>query len=120
MNILQGAGAAGALLNGATNLVRALKQPKLSDETFAEMLRQASAETDPEILKKRAEATAGQRTSEVMTLRDVNGDGFLSRDESGLKADEFTAADLDGDGMLSTDEVKQAILRGAGMAEAKK
>ncbi len=116
MSILQGVGAVNALLNGATNLVNALKRPRLSDETFAEMLRQANAAADPEAVRKQTEAAAVQRASDVMTFRDVNGDGLLSRDESGLGADDFAARDLDGDGMLSADEVKRAILRDVGQA----
>jgi len=117
MSILESVGAANGLLKGAADLVRELKRPRVSEGTFAEMLRQAAAASDPEAQARQTRAMATKRAGEVMRLRDVNGDGLLSRDESGLKADAFTAADGDGDGMLSAEEVRQVILQNAGVSE---
>jgi len=41
----------------------------------------------------------------LVERRDADGDGLLSRDETGLKEDTFGGMDSDGDGLLSSDEL---------------
>lgn len=113
MSLLQGIGAANALIRGAAGFVRELKAPSQQDQEFGALLKGLLSRTPEAQAQREAakEAALTQMAAEVMQLRDVNGDGLLSRSESGLKGDAFTRADLDGDGMLSAKEVRQAMLQ---------
>ena len=107
MTILQGIGAANALLRGASNLVREFKQPNVDKAAFAGMLREKLAGTSsPETI----EARLIERTENFLRVRDANADGLLSRDESGLNKTLFTRLDADGDGLLSAEELRQPYL----------
>jgi len=109
MDILTGIGAVNGLLQGTSSMVRALKQPKLTDEAFSEIFKaHYTAASSPET----REAKALEMSQRFVALRDVNGDQMLRFDESGLSAAQFAALDRDGDGQLSTAEVHAAMLAG--------
>ncbi|MFP4502053.1 MAG: hypothetical protein ACLFTT_13710 [Candidatus Hydrogenedentota bacterium] len=109
MNVLEGAGAVGALFRGAAGLVREIKRPKLDDQQFATLL-QAQ-------LKNQESAPQGDSAGEILavsnrfvTQRDANGDGLLSLEESGLDKETFARLDADNDGRLTPEEVAQPRL----------
>lgn len=107
MELLSGVGAAGALVRNATSFVLALKQPRVTDEAFSEILKsQVDAASSPEALRAKAAGASEQ----FMRLRDVDGDGVLRFEESGLERAVFDRIDRNGDGKVSKDEYQQALL----------
>lgn len=112
MSILSGVGAAGELLKGASSLVHALKQPKVTDEAFSEILKARLQEaSSPENRK----AQAAEESARFMRLRDVNGDGRLGFEESGMERAAFGRLDSNHDGLLTRDEYQQALLGASGV-----
>jgi hypothetical protein len=107
MNLLSGIGAASALIKNASDLVQAVKQPKVTDEAFSEILKaQLEASSSPEARKARAE----EETARFMHQRDVDGDGSLRLSESGMERSVFERLDANRDGMLTSEEYKKALL----------
>lgn len=111
MNILSGIGAVGELMKGASALVQAAKQPKVTDEAFSEILKaQLEASASPEARKARA----SEESARFIRLRDVDGDGQLGIQESGMERVAFERLDGNRDGLLSRDEYQQALMGQAG------
>jgi hypothetical protein len=105
MNILGQIGAVGSALRGASELVRELKRPKMSAETFDHLLLQqmeASKKTD----KANAAENAQQLSERFLQTFDVNGDGGLSLEESGLAAVQFGRLDQNQDGLVTARELQ--------------
>ena len=112
MDILTGLNAVNAVLRGTQGLVRELKKPTASDVAFAQILQQQL---------NAAGGSAGSGSGESMraiergvqqfiTQRDTNGDGLLTKDESGLNSDFFQKLDQNGDGKLSLAEIRTEAL----------
>jgi hypothetical protein len=119
MNLLTGAGALGSVLRGATGLVQALKQPKLSTAQFASVLNQqlelhrgSGSMNSTQALQTQA----GLLSSKFVALRDANSDTMLRLDESGLDAARFAQLDVNKDGLLSQPELRTYAM--ANFAEA--
>ncbi|MBX3177835.1 MAG: hypothetical protein KF886_10775 [Candidatus Hydrogenedentes bacterium] len=113
MEILGGIGAANALVRSAASLVRAVKQPRVTDEAFSDVFRkQMDAAMSPEARR----AKAAEQSDRFIGLRDADGDGMLRLDESGLDRAAFERLDLNGDGLLSREEYQQALLGETGGA----
>ena len=107
MELLSGVGAASALVKNAAALVRTMKQPKVTDEAFSDILKsQLKAASSPEARHGRAAATSER----FIRLHDVDGDGMLRLDESGMERAAFERLDLNGDGRLSRGEYQKALL----------
>lgn len=107
MDIFSGLGAANGLLQSTAAFVNALKQPKLTDETFSELFKaQLASAASPEA----REAQALEVSQRFVSLRDVDGNQALRFDESGLTAAQFAALDRNGDGQLSVAEVQANVL----------
>lgn len=112
-------GAIGGVVRGTTELLRELKKPKLSGDQFAEMLKLQMAQ------KNSPEAAAAQKQQQMkqvdalstrfIELRDADGDGLLSKDESGMAADEFEKLDINDDDQISKLEVARGYWLRAGL-----
>ena len=115
MNILTNLSAVGGLLNGAAGLVREFKQPKLSGDDFAKLLeiQLAQANSTQAAQEKREQRVewVNAMTQRFTEQRDANGDGMLTRDESGLAEEVFARFDVDGDGMLTLEELRKPLLK---------
>jgi len=109
MSLLSSANAIAGLLNGATDLVNAWKQPKLSNDDFSKVLdfqlETARAANTPEAQRARETAKIAELSAKYVGLRDANQDGALTLNESGLEAKQFVAMDADGDGKLTSAEI---------------
>ncbi len=105
MNILGQIGAVGSVLRGASALVRELKRPKMSTETFDRFLLQ-QMETSKKTGKVQAAQEAQRMSERFLQTFDVNGDGGLSLEESGMAAVQFSRLDQDQDGLLSARELQ--------------
>lgn len=119
MNLLTGAGALGSVLRGATGLVQALKQPKLSTAQFAAVLnQQLELHRGSGVLNATQvrNTQAAALTTKFMGLRDANSDSMLRLDESGLDAARFGQLDTNKDGLLSEIELRTYAM--ANYAEA--
>ena len=107
MNLLSGVGAASSIIKNASELVQAVKQPKVTDEAFSEILKaRFEANATPEARKARAE----DESARFMQQRDVDGDGSLRLQESGMERSVFDRLDANRDGMLSREEYQRALL----------
>jgi hypothetical protein len=115
MNVLAGAGAIGSVLKGATGLVQALKQPKLSSAQFAALLdRQLELHRGDPAQQHQTQAAA--MAQKFMGLRDVDGDSRLGLHESGLDEARFQQLDANRDGFLTAQEL--SAYAAANMTEA--
>ncbi|MBI1319549.1 MAG: hypothetical protein GC168_11470 [Candidatus Hydrogenedens sp.] len=114
MSLLGSASGISGLLNSATGLVNALKQPRVSNQDFAALLQsrvaEAKQERTPEAQRARLEQSVTELSAKYVGLRDADGDGLLKLEESGLDPKVFAAADADKDGRLSAQEIKQYTL----------
>ncbi len=107
MNLLSGIGTASALVKNASDLVQAVKQPKVTDEAFSEILKaKLEASSSPEARKARVE----EESARFMRQRDVDGDGSLRLAESGMERGVFERLDANRDGMLSREEYQKALI----------
>lgn len=119
MNLLTGAGALGSVLRGATGLVQALKQPKLSTTQFAAVLNQQlelHRGTGAQSANQVRNTQAAALSTKFMALRDANGDTMLRLDESGMDNARFGQLDVNKDGLLSELELRTYAM--ANYAEA--
>lgn len=115
MNMFAGAGTISGVLKGATSLVQALKQPKLSSTQFAQVLNhQLELHRGDPAQQRQAQAAA--LSQKFLALRDVDGDSMLDLNESGLDAARFQQLDVNRDGMLTAQEL--GAYATANMAEA--
>lgn len=111
MGLLSGVGAASALVRNAASLVQAIKQPKVTDEAFSDILKaQLKAAASPEA----KQAEAADISERFVRLRDVDGDGQLRLDESGMERATFEKLDANRDGLLSREEYQSALLGAQG------
>jgi hypothetical protein len=115
MGFLGEISALGGVLKSATGLVRELKRPRLSDESFEELLRD-QMKLQAEVNKSQASGAgmvtrAEQWSTAYRARMDADGDGLLSEGESGLSQDVFRSLDSDGDGKLSGAELQAAALK---------
>lgn len=104
MSILGTVNAVGLALRGAEGLVREIRRPKISDETFAQILQKQLASSDGASGESIEEITA--LSEKYVATRDYNGDGVLSKDESGLSSQIFQKLDTNGDGKLTAEELR--------------
>ncbi len=111
MNLLGGVGAASTLVRNATSFVQAIKQPKVTDEAFSEILKaQLEAASSPQAQR----AKAAEISEHFVRLRDVDGDGQLRLDESGMERAVFEKLDANRDGLVSREEYQNALLGAKG------
>jgi len=103
MNPLMGIGMANGLLKGASELVQELKRPKAHETAFADLLKQQMNQSKPTQNDMRIQ----QLSEQFMKLHDVNGDGVVSANESGLPSEVFKLFDRNRDGQLGLEELKQ-------------
>ena len=111
MNLISGIGALGGLAQGAANLVKELRRPRLKSEDFAALVQAEVAKTRQQTAREAEPAArADQFSAQFMTHRDVNADGVVNFKESGLARDMFDRLDTDGNGALSRAEVRHGYL----------
>lgn len=111
MNLIGGISALGALANGAANVIREMKRPRVEPDEFATMLKTEVAKAQEETAEKvYAAVRADQQSERYMQLHDLNADGLVSFTESGFSREAFDRLDTDGNGALSHQEVRQAVL----------
>ena len=110
MSILGGIGGVGALLRGATSLVREMKRPRMGNEDFSMVLRnqmqQAYAAPGATTGIDRLSDQVTRLSGQFVQVRDVDGNGTLSEAESGLRAELFEELDVNRDGELSSLEMR--------------
>jgi len=119
MSIFAGLGTVDSILRGANTLLAQMKSPRreASNGTsdFDQVLQGALAK-GPGMSGEgpaRLDAIARQadslivRSEQFVQLRDADGDGLLSEDESGLAEDVFERLDVNGDRRLSSAEVRR-------------
>jgi Ca2+-binding EF-hand superfamily protein len=102
-------GAVNGLLRNAVGLVHELKQPRISNKDFADILRTSLAAKATE---KADEAKASKLGEKLLQTRDADRNGKLSIEESGFDKQTFARFDTDGDGQLSLGEIRPAMLSG--------
>ncbi|HNR30956.1 MAG TPA: hypothetical protein PKI11_08695 [Candidatus Hydrogenedentes bacterium] len=109
MSLIESLGAAGAVLRGAQGVIRELRRPRGADAAFAAVLREQLQRNDP-AATQRMTLEINEQSARFVALRDADGDGLLTLDESGLTREEFLRLDTDGDGRLSAAEVARPAL----------
>lgn len=115
MGFLGEIGALNGVLKSATGLVRELKRPRLSNESFEKLLHE-QMKLAAEVETKRVDGTATLSQAQDWSANfrakfDADGDGLLTEAESGLAPDVFKQLDSDGDGKLSDAELQAAALK---------
>ena len=98
--------AVNSVLKNAAGLVRELKKPRVSNEDFAALLQQQIQSQVGDTSKSSSGEDLSQR---LISLRDLNNDGVLTQEESGLSASLFERLDSDADGLLSLEELQQPL-----------
>ncbi len=99
--------AAGMALRETAHLVREFRQSKAAKREFESALAKA-LETNATSTAKTGKAEKqrlDRQSAEFMRKRDVDGNGLLSRAESGLEQATFDRLDANTDGQLSKDEL---------------
>lgn len=99
--------AAGMALRETAHLVREFRQSKAAKREFESALTKALETNHTSTAKtgKTEKQRLGLQSAEFMRKRDVDGNGLLSRAESGLEKDVFERLDANTDGQLSKDEL---------------
>lgn len=115
MSILTGIGAINALFRGASGFVREIKQPRLSNEEFANILRQKidqakSTYGDTNRLQA-LDNEVTRMTLQFIAARDLDANRTLDRQESGLTENTFNQLDTDHDGELSQLELRAPFVQ---------
>ncbi len=109
MSLIQGLGAANSLLQNATGLVRELKRPRIKQETFKQIimdqLQANRQENNKTSQMERIDKKALVLSERFIQLRDTQGNGKLTLEESGMDRELFQKVDINADGTLSRDEV---------------
>lgn len=109
MNILGHLNSLNGVLQGATGLVRELKQPRLSSEDFASILKKQLEQAPAQRLNA-MEQVAVAKSERFVERMDFDGDQKLSLEESGLKAELFQKLDANQDGYLTAEELRNPAM----------
>lgn len=104
MSFLGSLSGVNAALQSTTALVREIRRPRLESKDFAALL-QAQMQQASAMAKGNASTQTESQARQFLSLRDVNANGRLSFEESGLSQESFDALDGDRDGLLSIDEL---------------
>lgn len=122
MSLLAGIGAVNAVFRGATGLLNELKRPKTTantsfSPTLQQELQRAMAGSGGSAAN--AAGRMEQAARKFLDVRDVDGNGALSLEESGLDAKTFARYDADGNGALSLQEIQQQYTAAMNATETK-
>ena len=115
MSFLAGIGAVNALIRGASGLVREVKRPRMSNEEFANILRQKVDQAkitygDSNRLQALSNEVT-RMTAQFIAARDLDGNHSLNIQESGLNAHHFHQLDTDNDGELTHLELRAPFVQ---------
>jgi len=108
--------AAAKAVKGAAGAVKGLANSRRAKNEVDLMLKQQIAAGGPEKVREAAEgacrARAIRASKRFLRLHDVDGNGHLSVQESGLHKDVFAGVDANQDGRLSLAEVRKGLVDG--------
>lgn len=108
--------AAAAAVKGAAGAVKGLADSRRAKNQFEMMLQQQMAAGGPEkageTAKELSQTRALRAGRRFLRIRDVDGNGRLNLEESGLEKDVFNRIDINQDGHLSLAEVQRGLVNG--------
>jgi hypothetical protein len=115
MSLLTGIGAVNALLRGATGLVKEIKRPRLSNDDFANILKQKIDQPQwtqgPSSRLQIISDEVTRMTDQLIATRDIDGSRTLNMQESGLSEQSFQGLDANRDGELSHSELRASFVQ---------